>query len=173
MITLRVPAKRIRARVIARWCKRAGVAGVVAFSCGNATRELRRAGLYVVEVAPRGALRAGRWWGADEIRRAWPHLLDATSGHLPAPLMLEIATALRRHLGRLGAGPYLVPTGSGETIVCLAMAYPRTRFVAAYDDRDPATRYEPRAPLAPLVRAFAHEIRGAARVGKQSANGPR
>lgn len=146
--------------MIAAWCARAGLPGVVCFSCGNATRELKAAGLYVVDVAPGGALEAGRWWGADEIRRAWPHLLDATSGHLPPPIMVEVAAALAAELGRLAVDVvHEVPTGSGETITCLRMAYPAHTFAAAYDDRAIATRYNDRAPLAALVSAGGLVIR--------------
>ncbi|HEY0837212.1 MAG TPA: hypothetical protein VGE72_25090 [Azospirillum sp.] len=155
MKTLEIPQRKaLRAAVIARHVAGAGYAGVVCFSCGNASRALKAAGLYVVEVAPGGDLAPGRWWGADEIRRAWPHLLDATSGHLGAPLMAQIAAALRAHLGRLEPGAYAVPTGSGETLVCLAMAYPACRFRPLYGDT-PGTRYEAAAPLNPLVAALA------------------
>lgn len=48
-----------------------------------------------------------------------------------------------------------MPCGSGETLVALATAYPAVRWVAVYDDGDPATQYEERAPLNGLVAAFA------------------
>ena len=50
--------------------------------------------------------------------------------------------------------------GSGETLVCLALAYAgEVAFVAEYDCSRPETMYDPEAPLVPLVRALAGEVR--------------
>jgi hypothetical protein len=153
------PTKTIRARLVADEVEDAGWRGVVCFSCGNASRALKEAVPYVVAVAPGGDLVAARWWTPAEVHRAWPDLLDATSGHLPAHLMIELSTALRDHVGQLREPAYRVPTGSGETIVCLRMAYPGTTFVAVYDDNDPATLYDYRAPLVALVKATGPVLR--------------
>jgi hypothetical protein len=120
------------------------------FSCGNASRALREAGLDTVDISPTGELLAGKWWNAARIRQTWPDRLDATSGHLPMPLMLEVARAFRGHLGNLWTGTYQVPTGSGETLVCLSMAYPNTLFMPVYD-LDEATAYNAEAPLNDMV----------------------
>jgi len=158
---LTIPAKRLRAEAIAEYVRAAGVGGVVCFTCGNAAEELRRQGLHVVEVGPRGELDAGWWWPAERIARTWPHLLDATSGHLPAPLMARVAEAFRRYLGPLDMDVvHEVASGSGETVVCLAWAYPECRFAAVYDGRRPETRYGRQAPLNGLVRAVAHAVTG-------------
>jgi hypothetical protein len=146
--------KAIRAQVVASYVGAAGLRGVVCFSCGNASAALRDAGLRVVDVSPRGDLVAGRWWLPEEIAAAWPHLFDATSGHLPMPLMARLATAFRAAIGPLDGGRYDVPTGSGETITCLRMAYGATEFRAVYDDHEPATRYDEEAPLSGVVRAM-------------------
>ncbi|MGR0187239.1 hypothetical protein [Azospirillum aestuarii] len=146
--------KRLRALVIAQHVRAAGLPGVVCFSCGNASAALKEAGLYTVEIAPGGDLSAGRWWTAPEIAKAWPHLLDATSGHLPVPLMAAVASALRAELGDLPADTYEVPTGSGETLVCLSMAYPASRFRPVYGVGK-GTAFEPFAPLNGLVQALA------------------
>ena len=159
MRTLNIPAKRLRAEAIAAYVRNAGLPGVVCFTCGHAAEELRRTGLEVVEVGPTGALRPGCWWAAEKIARTWPHLLDATSGHLPVPIMASVAEAFRKHLGDLDPKElYRVPTGSGESIVCLAWAYPDCRFVAVYDDKQAATTYDPEAPLNGLVRAVAEKL---------------
>lgn len=149
MKTLSFGAKLIRAQVISEHVRAAGISSVVCFTCGNAADALRSTGLEVVEIGPRGALVPGRWWCAAEIARVFPVHFDATSGHLPMPLMLEIAKAFRAQLGELRVedGPYVVPTGSGETLVCLAFAYPGCSFIAQYDDANPATAYNPGAPL--------------------------
>lgn len=140
------PAKRIRAVEVARYVRAAGYPGVVCFSCGNASQALKDQGLDVVDVSPRGVLMPLRWWRPEEIRRCWPHLFDATSGHLPAHLMVTIGHAFRDHLGALPLAAYDVPTGSGETIVCLRWAYPGIKFTPVRDG-GPATEYHPGAPL--------------------------
>lgn len=155
MPALSIPhRKALRAAVIARHVREAGLPGVVCFSCGNASKALKEAGLFVVEIAPGGDLSAGKWWTAPEIARAWPHLFDATSGHLPPPVMSAVAAALRDDLGDLSPATFEVPTGSGETLVCLAMVYPGSRFRPVYGVGR-GTEFEPRAPLNGLVQALA------------------
>jgi len=131
--------------------KRCGYRGCVCFSCGNASEALKKQGLYVFDVAPQGSLNANKWWTPEEIHKAWPDLFDATSGHLPIHLMNEIAAAFKTFLGNLPEHCYSVPTGSGETIICLKLVYPDIEFIPVYD-LDPATKYEPDAPLNDLVR---------------------
>jgi len=104
------------------------------------------------------ALVPGKWWSVPEIRQRFPDRFDATSGHLPLPLMLALASAMRERLGELPCAEYAVPTGSGETIVALRWAYPGTRFVAVYD-LDRATQYHDEAPLLPLVRQQGRVLR--------------
>lgn len=161
---LRFPAKQLRAEVIRTYCRDAIVtAGVVCFSSGNAAAALREAGLDVVEVgpSPNAMLRTDRWWTHAMIRHVFPSRFDATSGHLPAELMVLCGRAYRERLGVLGLGPVQVPSGSGETLACLAMVYPDTEFEAVYD-LDDATRFDPRAPLNELVERVASRIhRGA------------
>lgn len=141
------PNKRIRAGVIARYVKAAGYRGVVAFSCGNATRELRRAGLWVLDISPNGDVApTSKWWTPAEIHKAFPDLFDATSGHLPAHLMVEVAKAFKRYLGDLKKQTYKVPTGSGETITCLRWAYPDKTFIPVYNIGK-GTEYDSRASL--------------------------
>lgn len=148
---LRFSAKQIRSSVVAGYVRAAGYRGVVVFSCGNSAAALREQGLDVLEVGPRGVLKTDKWWTPAEIQRVWPELFDATSGHLSAPLMGDIAKAFRAHLGELPAAPYTVPSGSGETIFCLRAAYPLLDFQASYDDSKPETQRHPNAPLNPFV----------------------
>jgi hypothetical protein len=149
---LRFPHKQIRSRVIANYARSAGYCGVVVFSCGNSAKALRDQGLAVLEIGPRGDLQSSRWWTLAEVHRSWPDLLDATSGHLPLPLMGDIAKAFRRHLGKLSASTYVVPSGSGETICCLRAAYPLLKFEAAYDSSRPETEWHVSAPLNAFVK---------------------
>ena len=153
---LRFPNKRLRAHVIAEYVRVSGYRGVVVFTCGNAATELRERGLEVVEIGARGDLQTKKWWKAAEIHRLHPDLFDATSGHLPACLMVEVGKAFREYLGDLQPGQYAVPTGSGETIMCLRAAYPDADIVfhAAYDDSKPETTRDPMNPLNEFVDAM-------------------
>lgn len=158
---LRFPAKRIRAEYVAAWCRAALVHGVVCCSSGRAAAELevacRRTGLRVVAlVQPR------RWYQAHELALEFPGLLDATPGHLPMHMLPMLGEAYRAHLEGNGIelhrarSPVVVPTGSGETLVALATAYPEVaQWRAVYSRTEPATRYEGRAPLNGLVAALA------------------
>jgi hypothetical protein len=144
-------AKQIRSCVVAGFVRAAGYRGVVVFTCGNSAAALRDQGLEVLEVGPRGDLKTEKWWTQAEIHRAWPDLFDATNGHLSAPLMGDIAKAFRAHLGELPETRYAVPSGSGETICCLRVAYPLLDFEASYDASKPETRRHADAPLNPFV----------------------
>ncbi len=171
MWTLRFPSKALRAEVIARHVREARCyQGVVCFSCGNASRALREALMApgdppVLDISPSGALEARVWWSPERIRSTWPTYFDATSGHLPAYLMVRVARHFRAYLGpreRLieRFAPYPterrpdetvgVPTGSGETIVCLRWAYPHVQFVPVQDGT-PATERHSAAPLLGLA----------------------
>ena len=150
------PHKRIRARIIKSYMERHGLTRAVCFSCGHASDELRAAGIDTLAVAPNGDLEARRWFSQGDIRRAFSGYFDATSGHLPAELMQEIGAAYREYLGALDGLVY-VPCGSGETLVCLKMAYPRNNFVAVYNI-DEATEYNAGAALNALVEALAERV---------------
>jgi hypothetical protein len=151
---LKFPAKQLRARVIARHVYAAGYPGIVVFTCGNAATALRRAtNASVLEIGPKGELSPNRWYTPAEIHKTWPYLFDATSGHLPIPLMVEIAGEFKQYLGEL-SGLQLVPTGSGETILCLSLAYPDVPFVAVYDNSKPPTTRDPHSPLNPIIDAL-------------------
>ena len=149
-------AKEIRAKVIVEYMRENNITQCVCFSCGNASRALKQAGARVVEIAPKGDLLAGRWWTMAEIRRTFPTCFDATSGHLPVDLLVKVAERLRLELAEVfkAGGTYCVPTGSGETVLCLAMAFPQCQFLAEYNNANPATKYDEQAPLNAFIRAF-------------------
>ena len=153
---LKFPNKQLRARAIVRHVLKAGYAGIVCFTCGNAADALRQQlddKLPLVEVGPRGRLKTDRWWTPEEIRRTWPALFDATSGHLPFPLMIQVASEFKDHLNwKVKPGQqYFVPSGSGETILCLSLAFPDTSFCAVYDNKRPATTRDADAPLNSVI----------------------
>ena len=152
----RFPNKRIRAQVIADYMRANGYSRAVCFSCGNASRELALAGVDVLDISPTGDLQALRWFTIAEVAAAFPGRFDATSGHLPFDLMGALADAYRGHIGQLPDSVAL-PTGSGETLVALKMAFPQSSIQAVYN-LDAATRYEEGAPLNRLVRALASKV---------------
>lgn len=154
-VLLRFPAKRIRAICIKEYI--AGIYDkVVCCSCGNAATALKNAGLDVLYIGPNGLLIPTRWFSQLEIHRMFPECFDATSGHLPLELMRIIGEAFKKSLGDLAETIY-VPTGSGETLLCLKMAYPQNKFIAVYN-LDDATLYNENAPLNPLVEIVADKI---------------
>jgi hypothetical protein len=177
---VRFPFKELRAFVIADYVNRSGYSGVVCFGCGNAAAELRRAGLTVVDVSAKGDLMANRWWRPWEIRKAWPHLFDATSGHLPLFMLVTIAKYLKAraftiltlvmdeyrtanmHLGREFEAErdveFLIPSGSGETVICFRLAFPQYNFIPVYDNREPGTLWEQEAPLNYAIEALFKDI---------------
>ena len=101
-----------------------------------------------------------RWLTTAEVHRMFPNHFDATSGHLNMELMNRIAAAYRAHLGELSS-PQYVPSGSGECLVCLKLAYPDVQFYAEYDvvGLEGPTQFNARAPMAPLVGIIAAGVK--------------
>lgn len=156
---LKVSAKHERALLIRDHLRDAHLPWrVLCLTCGNAAAALRGVGLQVVEVGPRGPLVPSRWLEPAEVAFMWPGLFDATSGHLSVGMMVQLGQRLRQLLGD-DLPSLRVPTGSGETVVALALAYPEHRFTACYG-RDTATQWNAKAPLNPLVAALC-DVEGA------------
>jgi hypothetical protein len=152
--------KRARAKAVAEYLKAIGQKGCVCFTCGNAGEALAEAGLLVTMV-----VKPEKWYEFAEIQKRYK-LFDATSGHLPAPLMREVAWHLAAELRE---NPIVlaviasalkndmavnIPTGSGETLVTLKMLYPLLRVMPVYNT-DASTMFHPKAPLNALVLALA------------------
>ena len=156
MNLFRFDNKGLRAVAIAYYMRTNGYDKAVCFSCGNASRALKQCGIDVLDVSPTGDLQALRWFTIGEVHRHFPTHFDATSGPLPMDCMKEVAWWYK---GKLKSIPDKInlPTGSGETLVCLKMAFPESHITAVYD-LDDATRYEKDAPLNPLVLAMADSI---------------
>jgi len=153
---LRFPHKKIRAAVIKKFIEKRGYRGVVCFSCGNASRELKNVGLNVLDISPMGDLIPNRWFRPSEVAEKFYGYFDATSGHLPMELMIEIAAEYKKYLG-LSLPSCYIPTGSGETIFCLKLAYPDEELIAVYN-LDEATEYNENAVLNDIVKIFAKNI---------------
>lgn len=163
-VRLNVRCKELRAKVVSKHVQEVGYPGVVCFSCGNAANFLRCEGLDVLEIGPRGDLLPGKWWSVSDIAMHFGHLFDATSGHLPVELMNRVALLLRDKVlseyGPLKKGTnYVIPSGSGETLVCMCLAFPGIRFIAEYDNSKMQTTYSENAPLNGLVELLAYQVR--------------
>jgi len=156
--TLVFPNKKLRAKVIKKYVNKVGYRGVVAFSCGNATKALKEVGLKVIDISPKGELIANKWWKPCEIADIFKDFFDATSGHLPLFMMVKIAKEFKKYLGELPGKVFKVPTGSGETIICLKIAYPNKKFIAVYNINS-ATKYNTEAPLNSIVNNFFEVIK--------------
>ena len=150
------PHKAIRAKAIRLYMDEYGYKKAVCFSCGHASDALKSVGVETLAIAPNGDLEAHRWFRQGEIAENFNGFFDATSGHLPVELMNSIATEYRRYLGEIPMLNY-IPCGSGETLVCLKMAYPDRKFVAVYNI-DESTKYNEYAPLNSLVKAIAEDV---------------
>lgn len=157
MDLLMFPNKKIRAEVIKAYLQGKDYKGVVCFSCGNATRELKNVGLDVIDISPNGDFVPLHWFQPSLIKKFFPEYFDATSGHLDLEVMTNIAERYKKELqGKIKDINY-VPTGSGETIVCLKLAFPDKKFVAVYNI-DNATKFEKEAILNELVKLVSEKI---------------
>lgn len=138
--------KRIRADVISEYLYSIGQNSCVCFTCGNSSKYLRQAGLRVIEVK-----NTEKWWTFTQIQSRYK-MFDATSGHLPMPLMVEISKRMRIEIGSKPTFKN-VACGSGETFVCLCLAYPLLKFKPIYG-KDEATKFNIMAPLNSLVASL-------------------
>lgn len=153
---LQLENKKIRSEVIKEYLKDKNYKGVVCFSCGNASRELKNVGLNVIDISPTGDLIPNKWYKPSEVYEIFKDYFDATSGHLSIELMQLIGEAYKNILGELPKINY-IPSGSGETLVCLKLAYPNKDFIAVYN-LDKATEYNENATLNNLVKILAKGI---------------
>ena len=156
MELLQIENKKIRAQVIKEYLQDKNYDGVVCFSCGNATRELKAVGLNVIDISPNGDFIPNKWFKPSEVHKVFPTYFDATSGHLSIELMLLIGEAFKQALGDIPQVNY-VASGSGETLTCLKLAYPEKDFIAVYNLND-ATKYEEQATLNTLVKVLSKKI---------------
>ena len=133
---------------------------VVCFSCGNASKALKDVNeLDVLDIGEYGDLKPNHWFTQKEIADIFPNRFDATCGHLNMELMNELASTYHNIFQYYVEGheAFWLPTGSGETLICLKMAFPDILFHAVYNI-DAATKYEENAPLNMLVKQMAFTI---------------
>ena len=164
---LKFPHKKIRAGVIKRYV---GDRPIVCLSCGNAAKELEAAGCEVLHIGEGGLLTPNRWLTQKEIAEMFPNYFDATCGHLPWELMVELSYVYRFFINqylddsvvdRLNSEEeYDIMCGSGETLVCLKLAFPNTKFNAVYNvpEYEAETKYDEHAPLNGLVELLANKV---------------
>jgi hypothetical protein len=162
MININLIEKRARSIVIRRYLDELKIKRCICFTSGNSAKFLREVNVDVISIGNNEGLIANKWFDVFEIAKF--NLFDATSGHLPFPLMVEIANMLRinEQLDFLTTcdDEIVLPTGSGETLVCLKMAFPNLEIIAAYNrpDNINATKYNEDAPLNKMVILLAHDI---------------
>ena len=151
-----VDLKYLRAQVIKSYI--APQTKVVCFTCGTASKALRSVGLDVISVGNHESLIPNKWFTQKEIQDTF-NLFDATCGHLNMELMNALADEYKRALADYieSDAEYIVPTGSGETLVCLKLAFPEVNFHAVYN-KDEYTEYHKDATLNRLVSQLATTI---------------
>lgn len=142
--------KKIRSQVIKRYMREAGFKKAVCFSCGNSTKYLREEGVDVLGIGAKDELSPNKWFSQAEIAHAFPGYFNATSGDLPLHLMYKIADRLRSIYGKKYEKGGRIKIGSGETALCMRLAYPKAKFTF-YRDGTPETEYEEGANLNRLL----------------------
>jgi len=158
MLDLGKVEKAVRAKAIREYMARAGYARAVCFSCGNAYTALLAEGVDVLGIAPNGDFQPCHWFKPSEIRRIFPDYFDATSGHLPMELIYSIASALQAEISLHSGQRYEVLSGSGETALCLKLAFPAAQIVPVFDNSNPATEWNAENLLNPLLGVLFDEI---------------
>lgn len=138
--------KRIRAEVIKSYLNAIGQNACVCLSCGHASGELIKVGINTTAL-----IKPVKWYTQEEIQNEY-HLFDATSGHLPVFLMQRIAERIYKELPKPDNN-FELPTGSGETYVCMKMAFPFVNIIPVYN-LDDSTKWHEKAPLNILVDAL-------------------
>lgn len=152
----RFPNKVLRAKAIKRYMDQAGYKKAVCFSCGNASKALKAEGIDTIDVSIDGDLTARRWFKQYEVKDVFPNRFDATSGHLPFECMVTVAEEFKNYIRKLPRHIFL-PTGSGETLLELKIAFPDSKITAVYN-LDNATEYDDECVLNCIVKALAEDI---------------
>lgn len=144
--------KQARSKIIKEYTDKP----LVCLTCGNSATNLEKQGLKVIHIGENGTLTPNKWFTQKEIKQYFPNHFDTTSGHLNMELMNKISTEYKKQLKTLPNKIYL-PTGSGETLICLKLAFPQTKIIAVYNINK-ETQYHPEAPLNNLVKLLSEEI---------------
>ena len=148
--------KKIRAEVIKEHLNALGKNICVCFTCGNATRALRKVGLEVISVGENEEFTPNKWFSYTNIQKSFNGLFDATSGHLPMPFLDYISLRAKNELREefKPGQTYDIKVGSGETITCLKMAFPDISFNPIRLEGHKPTEFNKYAPGNSIVYAL-------------------
>jgi hypothetical protein len=127
MQKLYVNEKEARAKVIAAYLKGRRT---FCFSCGNATRELKRAGANLIAIDKTSPLQAHQHIEPEQAEHYF-QAFNATSGCLPIFLLERIAGELieaTKEAQKHPSEPIYVPVGSGELLLVLMFLFPSSRL---------------------------------------------
>lgn len=145
--------KRIRAKVVKDYL---GDRRAFCFSCGNATRWLKRAGVNLIPIDGE-RLHATAWIEPKEAEHYFQGF-NATSGYLPLFLTQAIADRIAQELN--GALIHLMPTakvwvplGSSELAFCVSHIVPAHCLELFASNDYPPTRQGMRYPLEGFITA--------------------
>ena len=131
-----LPNKAIRSGVIKAFL---GKDKCFCFSCGNATKALKKVGVKVVGISKQDDLAATKYIDPFVTKQIFD-TFDATSGHLPISLMPYIAQQIKNYLPDAmyrDSDLIFCPLGSGETLFALSWLFPISRLVGVYGDYEP------------------------------------
>lgn len=113
-------------------------------------------GVKTLDISKSGDFEALRWFKQYEIKDMFPNYFDATSGHIPIECMKLVANTFKEYLHDIPE-EILLPTGSGETLIELKMAFPQCKITAVYN-LDEATQFDEGCVLNDLVQILAEKV---------------
>lgn len=162
MQIIKLNHKRIRSEVIKEYL---GERRAFAFSCGNTTRWLKRAGVNCVPID--GTPLEAHGYIDPETAEFYFDAFNATSGYLPLFLIARIAERIETELSKLtspsrtmwwslydhiGEATLYVPHGSGELVFAFSFLYPSRSIVTVSSQLHPATRQDMPYPLTRFIK---------------------
>jgi hypothetical protein len=125
MQKLYVNEKEARAKVITAYLKGRRT---FCFSCGNATKELKRAGANLIAIDKTSQLQAKEQIKPEQAEHYF-QAFNSTSGCIPLFLLERIAGKLLGDLTKIkDDDPIYVPVGSGELLLVLMFLFPSSRL---------------------------------------------
>jgi len=125
---------------------------VVVYTCGNSAIELKKSGFTdVLDIGDKGTYQPNNWHYSYFIKKLFPNRIDLTSGHLPVDLCYLLGKEYSNQLSEL---PSVVPSGSGETVLSLALANPERSFKAEFNNDFPHTTLNEENKITALLIAM-------------------
>lgn len=149
MNTIKINHKRIRAEIIK---EHLGDRRAFAFSCGNATRWLARAGVNIIAID--GLELEAKHYIEPKKAEHYFNAFNATSGCLPTFLMERIADHIAKEINHnrpAEHGKIYAPMGSGELITCLGFLHPLHQIIAVSSNDYAPTFQDGTSPLTSFV----------------------